>query len=43
MDAGATSIEVRIKDNGLESIEVSDNGSGVAEADWENLGENKRI
>ena len=34
LDAGATSVEVRIKDNGLESIEVVDNGSGVAPEDW---------
>lgn len=31
-------IDVRIKDNGLDSIEVVDNGSGIAEADWESIG-----
>lgn len=28
-----------MKDNGLDSIEVVDNGSGIAEADWESVGE----
>ncbi|KAE8539842.1 hypothetical protein D1P53_003779 [Cryptococcus gattii VGV] len=37
LDAGATAIDVRIKDNGLDSIEVVDNGSGIAEADWESI------
>ncbi|KAJ9099264.1 hypothetical protein QFC21_004145 [Naganishia friedmannii] len=35
IDAGATVIEVKIKDNGLESIEVVDNGAGISEADWQ--------
>jgi DNA mismatch repair protein PMS2 len=30
-------LEIRIKDNGLESIEVIDNGSGIAEPDWPSL------
>ncbi|WVQ97418.1 hypothetical protein IAU59_004531 [Kwoniella sp. CBS 9459] len=38
LDAGATNIDVRIKDNGLDSVEISDNGSGIAEADWESIG-----
>ncbi|KAK4686266.1 DNA mismatch repair protein PMS2, partial [Tremellales sp. Uapishka_1] len=38
LDAGATSIDVRIKEQGLESIEVVDNGSGIGEADWPNIG-----
>ncbi|WRT64199.1 uncharacterized protein IL334_001128 [Kwoniella shivajii] len=38
LDAGATVIDVRIKDNGLDSIEVSDNGSGISESDWESIG-----
>ncbi|WVW82358.1 hypothetical protein I302_104365 [Kwoniella bestiolae CBS 10118] len=38
LDAGATVIDVRIKDNGLDSIEISDNGSGIAESDWESIG-----
>ncbi|WVR05930.1 hypothetical protein IAU60_002956 [Kwoniella sp. DSM 27419] len=37
LDAGATGIDVRIKDNGLDTIEVSDNGSGIAEPDWESI------
>ena len=39
LDAGASTIEVRFKDNGLESVEVMDNGSGVGEADWAYIGE----
>ncbi|KAI0798252.1 hypothetical protein C8Q75DRAFT_845669 [Abortiporus biennis] len=35
LDAGATNIEVRFKDYGLESIEVIDNGSGIAPADYD--------
>ncbi|WVQ62142.1 uncharacterized protein L199_000280 [Kwoniella botswanensis] len=38
LDAGATAIDVRIKDNGLDSVEISDNGSGIAEADWVSIG-----
>lgn len=38
LDAGATSVEVRIRDNGLSSIEVSDNGSGIAQVDWASIG-----
>lgn len=30
LDAGATSIEVRFKNNGLDSIEVQDNGEGIS-------------
>jgi DNA mismatch repair ATPase MutL len=30
LDAGATEIEIRLKDHGAELIEVSDNGSGVS-------------
>ncbi|EIN06510.1 DNA mismatch repair protein MutL [Punctularia strigosozonata HHB-11173 SS5] len=37
LDAGATSIEVRFKDYGLQSIEVVDNGCGIAEQDWESV------
>lgn len=39
LDAGATTIDVRIKNNGLDTIEVADNGSGIAEADWAMIGE----
>lgn len=42
LDAGATTIEVRFKDNGLDSVEVMDNGSGIAEADWEYIGESRQ-
>lgn len=37
IDAGATTIEVKIREYGLESIEVSDNGSGVEEHNFEGL------
>ncbi|KAH7128525.1 DNA mismatch repair protein-like protein pms1 [Dendryphion nanum] len=38
IDAGATSIEVRFKNNGLDAIEVQDNGSGIAPADYDTIG-----
>lgn len=34
LDAGASSIEVRFKNNGLDSIEVQDNGSGIPSDDY---------
>ncbi|KAF2849766.1 DNA mismatch repair protein-like protein pms1 [Plenodomus tracheiphilus IPT5] len=37
IDAGATSIEVRFKNNGLDSIEVQDNGAGIAPADYDTI------
>lgn len=37
LDAGATSIEVRFKNNGLDSIEVQDNGNGISPDDFETL------
>lgn len=37
LDADASSIEVRFKNYGLDSIEVSDNGSGISQANYENL------
>ncbi|KAF7296343.1 hypothetical protein HMN09_01104400 [Mycena chlorophos] len=37
LDAGATVLEVRFKNHGLTSIEVVDNGSGIAEEDWDAL------
>ncbi|KAK5214156.1 ATP-binding mismatch repair protein [Exophiala xenobiotica] len=37
LDAGATSIEVRFKHNGLDSIEVQDNGSGISPANYDNV------
>ncbi|KAJ6659700.1 hypothetical protein lerEdw1_018413 [Lerista edwardsae] len=37
IDAGATSIEVKLKDYGVDLIEVSDNGSGVKEENFAGL------
>lgn len=37
LDAGATHIEIKLKEWGVESIEVSDNGSGVAPKDYQGL------
>lgn len=37
LDAGATSIEVRFKEHGRDLIEVADNGSGIARADYATL------
>lgn len=37
LDAGATSIEVRFKNYGLASIEIIDNGSGIAPADYDSV------
>ncbi|KJR84706.1 DNA mismatch repair protein PMS2 [Sporothrix schenckii 1099-18] len=37
LDAGATSIEVRFKNQGLDAIEVQDNGSGIAPQNYANL------
>ncbi|KAK8233167.1 DNA mismatch repair protein-like protein pms1 [Phyllosticta capitalensis] len=37
LDAGATSIDVRFKNNGLDSIEVQDNGHGIAPADYDTI------
>ncbi|XP_071963047.1 mismatch repair endonuclease PMS2-like isoform X2 [Antedon mediterranea] len=37
LDAGATSIEVRLKNHGSELLEVIDNGSGVKEENFEAL------
>ncbi|KAK3852034.1 hypothetical protein Pcinc_041360 [Petrolisthes cinctipes] len=37
LDAGATSVEVKLKDHGATLIEVLDNGSGVEEKDFEAL------
>ncbi|CAI8006676.1 Mismatch repair endonuclease PMS2 [Geodia barretti] len=34
LDAGATCVEVKLKDHGLELVEVADNGSGVAPANF---------
>ncbi|XP_063284941.1 mismatch repair endonuclease PMS2 [Pelobates fuscus] len=37
IDAGATSIDIKLKDHGAELIEVSDNGCGVEEHNFEGL------
>ncbi|XP_030368943.1 mismatch repair endonuclease PMS2 [Scaptodrosophila lebanonensis] len=37
IDAGATLVEVKLRDQGLEGFEVSDNGSGVAESNLEGM------
>ncbi|XP_041830869.1 mismatch repair endonuclease PMS2 [Melanotaenia boesemani] len=37
IDAGATSIDVKLKECGVEQLEVSDNGKGVEEANFEGL------
>ena len=37
IDAGATRVEVRLKEYGMDEIEVSDNGSGIAAANYASL------
>lgn len=37
LDAGATSIEIRFKNQGLESIEVQDNGKGISPDDYDTI------
>lgn len=37
LDAGATAVEVRLRESGTELVEVSDNGAGVDEANYESL------
>lgn len=37
LDAGATNIDIRLKNYGIDLIEVSDNGSGVVEDNFEAL------
>ncbi|KAF8551157.1 DNA mismatch repair protein MutL [Imleria badia] len=37
LDAGATSIEVRFQNHGLKSIEIVDNGSGIAPKDYDSI------
>jgi DNA mismatch repair protein PMS2 len=37
LDAGATSIEVRFKNHGLDSIEVQDNGVGISTDNYETI------
>ncbi|KAK7083873.1 Mismatch repair endonuclease pms2 [Halocaridina rubra] len=40
IDAGATSVEVRLKDHAISLLEVCDNGKGVEEDDFEGLSKN---
>ncbi len=42
LDAGATSVEVRFKDYGLESVETIDNGTGIRKEDIPFTGWSKR-
>ncbi|XP_063338176.1 mismatch repair endonuclease PMS2 [Pelmatolapia mariae] len=37
IDAGATNIDVKLKESGTEQVEVADNGKGVEEANFEGL------
>ncbi|XP_067225079.1 mismatch repair endonuclease PMS2 [Chanodichthys erythropterus] len=37
IDAGATNVDVKLKDSGTELVEVSDNGKGVEEQNFEGL------
>lgn len=37
LDASATSIEIRFRNNGLDAIEVQDNGNGIAPEDFESI------
>ncbi|XP_060795715.1 mismatch repair endonuclease PMS2 [Neoarius graeffei] len=37
IDAGATQVDIRLKENGTELVEVSDNGRGVEEENFEGL------
>ncbi|KAJ6785960.1 hypothetical protein PWT90_08071 [Aphanocladium album] len=37
VDAGATTIDVRFKNQGLDSIEIQDNGSGISPANYESV------
>ena len=37
LDAGATKLEVRLKEHGVELLEVGDNGKGIALADLETV------
>ncbi|KAK5175507.1 ATP-binding mismatch repair protein [Saxophila tyrrhenica] len=37
LDAGATSVEIRFKNQGLDSIEVQDNGKGIPPDDFETV------
>lgn len=38
LDAGATSVELRLKEFGKDSVEVTDNGAGIHPDNFEGLG-----
>ncbi len=38
LDAGATSVEVRLWEHGSQKLEVADDGEGVEEHNYEGLG-----
>ena len=38
LDANATNIEIKLKEDGLTSIEVCDNGDGIEQCNYEGLG-----
>lgn len=38
LDAGATSVELRLKEFGKDSVEVTDNGTGIHPDNFEGLG-----
>ena len=37
LDAGASTVEVRFKNNGLDAVEVQDNGNGISPANYETV------
>lgn len=41
LDANATIIEVKLREQGIESVEVCDNGEGVVESNFEGLSKHK--
>lgn len=43
IDAGATLVEVKLREYGLEQIEVADNGFGVDESNFKGLSETDPI
>ena len=43
IDAGASNIDIRLVEYGSKSIEVTDNGCGVEEANFEGLGKHRNI
>ena len=43
IDAGATNVEIKLKEGGTNHLEVVDNGCGVREVDFEALSETLSI